>query len=59
MVSNLVAVPYKPQEDRFAGGCIAFAVLLKIALGTAPKADRLAWSPGDGLVAARPAPPSI
>jgi hypothetical protein len=46
MVSKLVAAPLYSHEDRFVAGCLALVVLLEIA-------------PGNGLIAAQPAPPSI
>ena len=54
-----MAASFNPAQDRFAAICIAMVALLEILLGTAPKADRLTWRLDDGLVAARPAPPSI
>lgn len=35
---------FKPVEDRFAAGCIAFVLLLEIALGISPQADRMTWA---------------
>ncbi len=34
---------FKPNEDRFATGCIVLVALLEIALGISPKADRMTW----------------
>ena len=33
-----------PRQDRFAIGCIGLVVLLEIALGIAPRADRMTWA---------------
>jgi putative membrane protein len=35
---------FNPAHDGFAIGCIALVALLEIALGIAPKADRMTWA---------------
>lgn len=35
---------FNPAHDRFAAGCVGLVVLLEIALGISPKADRLTWA---------------
>ena len=35
---------FKPAHDRFAAACVGFVVLLAIALGISPKADRMTWA---------------
>ena len=34
---------FNASHDRFAAGCVALVTLLEIALGIAPKADRMTW----------------
>ncbi len=39
-----MAAQFISREDRFAAGCILFATSVCIALGIAPRADRMTWA---------------
>ncbi len=43
-MKNVPPARFNPSHDRFAFSCIALVLLLEIALGISPKADRMTWA---------------